>query len=321
MAGVWPNLDASDLETRVRTYLNEASANFYTQAEIWSWLSFAVKDIAQKSLCVRRAIDAVTVSGTRTVSTTAYKVMYVEYIPSTGRPFMLSKIDPLRLGHYPLQQGANHPQYWYEFSDTIGIEPLPDAIYNLRLYIADIPKMIITYQTDYSSGWTAGTGWSAGTTAVHTGSSGDLTYSTASLTPSVNHTISFLVSGVTAGATITPYIGTTAGIAISSNGYHMQNIIAPSGTPSFLFRSVGTISVDNTTILTEADYSSVSDQTELPTAWQHLLALYATYCGLMKDRRYQNAQLLENIYNNEIVYLRYNIVENIPNGLNDIKYL
>lgn len=65
MAGTYPNLDASDLETRVRTYLNEVTQDFYTQTEIYRWLSIAAKDIAQKSMCVRRILDAVTTASTK----------------------------------------------------------------------------------------------------------------------------------------------------------------------------------------------------------------------------------------------------------------
>lgn len=219
MAGTWPNLDASDLETRVRTYLNEVTADFFTQAEIWRWLSVAAKDTAQKTLCIRRILDAVTVNATRNVVTNAYKVLHVEYVPASGRAIMLTKVDPLRLGHYPVN-GAT-PQYWYEFGANIGIEPIPDAVYNLRLYVADLPKMYLI------------------------------------------------------------------------------------GAP---------------TTLVEADFANTTDQTELPTAWQHLLALYATHGGLTKDRKYGPAQMLEAIYNNELAYLRQAIVEVIPDGRNGLKY-
>jgi hypothetical protein len=219
MGGTWPNLDAQDLEDRARSYLCEVTASFFSQAEIWQWLSASAKDIAQKTLCVRRIVDAVTITSTRNVATDVYKVLHVEYIPATGRPQMLQKIDPLRVGHYPFN-GAT-PQYWYEFGNNIGIDPLPNAVYTLKLYVADLPKM---YQ----------------------------------------------------------------------------------------------IGAPNT--LVEADFTASTDQTELPTAWQHLLALYATIGGLVKDNRDGPAQMLMNIYNNELAYLKQNMVDIIPDGKNDMKY-
>src|SRR5512145_381512 len=136
MAGTWPNLDQSDLSTRIREYINETTAGFYTDANINSWLNMAAQKTAQLSMCTQRIFDAVTVSGVRTVPHPAMKVAFVEYVPSDGsRPTMLTKIDPLKLNHFPLSGTA--PQYWYEFGEYIGIEPLPNAAYILNLYAVD----------------------------------------------------------------------------------------------------------------------------------------------------------------------------------------
>lgn len=136
----FPNMEASDLEGRVRTYLNDTGSNFFSQQEIYNWLTIAAKDIAQKTTCVRRILSAQTTSGVREVSFSAYKVFHVEYLNST-RNLMLTKIDPLRLGHYNID--GTTPQYWYEIDGEIGIEPIPDDTYNLRLYVADMPKMFV----------------------------------------------------------------------------------------------------------------------------------------------------------------------------------
>lgn len=327
MTGTWPNLDSSDLETRVRTYLNEVQADFYTQAEIWRWLSVGAKDIAQKTLCVRRILDAVTVNATRNVSTSAYKVMHVEYIPATGRATMLTKIDPLRLGHYPVN--GTTPQYWYEFGSTIGIEPLPDTAYNLRLYVADLPKMQhSTFPiTAWNTLWTgSGTGtWSNGAASnAYTGTgvqAGIDTYSTA-LVASTNYTFIITVSGVTTcGLVITA--GGTASPSMTTAGVHAVNLTT-GGTTSLTLTATttatGGLTVDDLYILKEADFAATTDQTELDPAWQHLLALYATYSGLMKDRKYGPAQMLGSIYANELAYLRQAVVEVIPDGRNSMKY-
>ncbi len=329
MAGTWPNLDASDLETRVRTYLNEVTADFYTQADIWRWLSVGAKDIAQKTLCVRRILDAVTTTSTRNVTTNAYKVMHVEYIPASTRAVMLTKIDPLRLGHYPINGTA--PQYWYEFGSAIGIEPLPDATYNLRLYVADLPKMqYATYPiTNWSSGWTAtGTGtWSHGASVnAYTGTTGQAGIDTANpaiLVTSTNYTFTITVSGVSnCGVTITA--GTVVSPTFNTAGVHSFTCTTASTAlvlTATMTGASGGLTVDDLYILKEADFAAVGDQIELPSTWQHLLALYATYSGLTKDRKYGPAQMLESIYNNELVYLRQNVIEVIPDGRNAMKYL
>lgn len=332
MGGTWPNLDASDLETRVRTYLNEATADFYAQAEIWRWLSIGAKDIAQKTLCIRRVLDAVTTASTRNVTVNAYKVLHVEYIPSSGRSRMLTKIDPLRVGNYPnVTPGTEGtPLYWYEFGGSIGIDPIPAAGYNLRLYVADLPKMQhSTFPlTNFSSGWTsAGTGaWANDATDASfsgtTGQSATNTWGTA-LVASTNYTITLTVSSLSA-ATLTVKAGNVdSGVTISSNGVHTVTITT-SNTDSIVLTGAstgtGTINVDNIYLLKEADFAATSDQTELPTAWQHLLALYSAHKGLLKDKKYGPAQMLEQIYRNEFDYLRQVIVEVIPDGRSALKY-
>lgn len=329
MAGTWPNLDASDLETRVRTYLNEVTADFYTQAEIYRWLSIAAKDISQKTLSTRRILDAVTITSTRNVATSVYKVLHVEYIPSSGREQMLTRIDPLRAGHYPTNGTA--PQYWYEFGTNIGIDPVPDAAYKLRLYVADLPKMQFSVYpiSNFGTAWTAtGNTWTNATTAGYAGTSGQSgtnRYETA-LVAATNYTFTCSVTLATQ-ASLVIQAGTAQSPSITTNGIHAVNILSGvggAGTALTLAASVtgtaGTISVCDLYILKEADYGTAADQTELSTAWQHLLALYATYGGLTKDRKYGPAKMLESIYSNELAYLRQSIVEVIPDGKNDLKY-
>lgn len=315
MSGTWPNLDLGDLETRIRTYINEGVASFYTDAEIDRWVSVAVKDIAQKSGCVRRILDAQTANGVRTVDFNAYKVHHVEYIPSSGRSQMLQQITPLQTGHFPMNGTA--PQYWYEFGEQIGIDPKPDATYNLRLYVTDIPKQVI--ENGYvQAEWTAGTGWTSGASStVHTGaSSGDVTY-TGTLVTATNYTVVFTASGFANAGTLQPYFGSTAGISVTANGIHMQTAVM-NGT-SFKFTASNDVTVDDIWIFKEDDFDADTELSELPSAWQHLIVLFATAQALYKDKKLSPGAMLETIYNNELMYLRQNIVEIIPDGRNEIK--
>jgi hypothetical protein len=304
---------ASALETRVRTYLNEVTAHFYTQAEIWKWLSVAAKDISQKTLCCRRILTAATGgNNVRQVTTNAFKVRNVEYVPSTGRPKMLAKIDPLQIGHYPVT-GAT-PQYWFEHKN-IGIEPLPDAIYNLRLYVADVAKLKTT--TDLDVNWTAGARWTLGDTAIHAGASSTLTY-TAGISSGANYSFEFKVTGIGAGATLKIAAGTVEGSSVTVNGHHTQNIVA-NGT-TLVLTGVGTLTIDNFTIYKEAAISAGTQEYELGGEWDHNLALYATYSGLIKDKLYVPAMMLMSIYGNEFEFIRQNIFEVIPDGRDAMVY-
>lgn len=311
MAGTWPNLDSADLLTRIRTYLNEATAKFYTDAEIYLYMSVAVKDIAQRTLCIKRIISAKTSASTRTVSTNAYKVIHVEYVPSSGRPVMLPKIDALKIGNQTTTGTA--PQYWFEDGNTIGIEPLPDGVYSLRLYVADIPKIVV--ESAYAQAdWSGGTGWSVGSSsASHTGTSaGDLTYS-GTIVDATNYTVEFTISGVGTGGTITPYFGSTAGSAITYNGVNGQTAVT--NATSFKFNGNNSITISDIRIYKEADLSATNTQTELPPAYQHLVVVYSVIMGLAKDLRLNPAKMLDTLFNSETLYLKQNISDIIPDGI------
>lgn len=300
---------ASNLETRVRTYLNEVTANFYTQAEIWRWLSNCAREISQKTLCVRRSLTTSTGgNGVREVSINAYKTMHVQY--STK---MLGYIDPLQLGRYPFT--GTVPQYWYESGSSIGIEPLPDAIYSLKVYVADVAKLVADSPwTD----WTAGARWVVGDSVIHSGASSDLTL-TAGVTSGKNYTFEFQVTGIGTSSTLLLTAGTLEAPTISTNGWHVQSII-PNGT-TLKLTGVGDVTVDSFRIYKEADISAITDELELGEEWSNTLALYATYSGLFKDKAYSQAALLQRIYANDFEYIRQNIIDVIPDGRAELTYL
>lgn len=313
MAGTYPNLDSADLLARIRTYVNEATASFYTDAELYRYMSLAAKDIAQRTLCVRRILDAQTATSTRTVTTNAYKVIYVQYIPATGRPIFIPKIDPLRLSNYKLN--GTVPQYWYELGSVIGIEPLPDAIYNLRLYVADLPKIVVE-STYAQADWSAGTGWSAGaSSASHTGgTAGDLTY-TGTIYGATNYTIEFTVSGLGTGGIVTPYFGSAAGVEISLNGVHAQTAVTDN--VSVKFNANNAVTLSDIRIYKEADLSATETQTELSPAWQHLIVIYSTILALSRDMKVNPAAMLSTLFNSETLYTKQSIVDIIPDGIVD----
>lgn len=311
----WPNLVASDLESLVRTYLNEATARFYSQSEVYRWLSAAASDISDKASCVQRFLYRETGANVRTVETNALKAHYVEYTPVSGRSIMLTQIDPLKVGNYPLTGIV--PQYWYEYGARIGIEPLPTAVYPIRVYVSDLSKMVILSDTGFAAGWTAGAGWTVGDNAVHSGGASDLTYNT-TLTENSNYTIEFRVSGIT--GSLTPFLGAYQGATISSDGYYMESMEALGTTPAFKFSATNNVILDELYLYKEVDYSAAGDQTELASGWQHLLALYATMSGLIKNKEQAAAQLLMTIYSNELAYMKQNLINITPSGRDDLVY-
>jgi hypothetical protein len=120
---------------RVRDILNENTASFWTDTEINYWINDGIREIAELTGCIQHIDSLITTNGIRVVSYTGYDVANVEYIPSVGDRYSLIQSDPLKDGHVSLDGTA--PQYWWVGKGVFGIEPVPDATYNLSVYIQD----------------------------------------------------------------------------------------------------------------------------------------------------------------------------------------
>jgi len=130
-----------NMRTRVRDLLNEATASFWSDALINRLLNDGERDIATKALCLQHIDSGSTTNGTRTVSTTGYRPIYVEY-SNLGLPLILPNQTGRRSGT------GTAPQKWFESGSNIGIEPLPDTTYPLNIYVADYPSSEMSANPD-----------------------------------------------------------------------------------------------------------------------------------------------------------------------------
>lgn len=123
--------------TSSRDLLNESVANFWTDTELNYWINDGIREIAEMTGCIQHIDSLTTTNGVRTVSYTGYDCLNVEYVPASGSRRSLVQSSPLQDGHN--QYDGTAPQYWWVNKGVIGIDPLPDATYNLLAYISDIP--------------------------------------------------------------------------------------------------------------------------------------------------------------------------------------
>jgi hypothetical protein len=253
-------------------------------------------------------------AGVRTIATNLYSIQTIEYKPTSGPAHALPNMDPLQLGHYKLD-GTTQPQGWYEYGHTVGIEPLPDAVYPLRLFIMDISRLII--EPEWTVDWTPGARWVVGDTAIHTGASSDITYKTP-VTNGGNYTLEFQVTAIDPAATLLITGGSVEGALIPDARWHMQNII-PNGI-TLKLTAVGDLTIGALTIYKEGEISAGTDRFDLGPEWNHSLALYATYNGLLKDRRQDAAIMLMSMYSGEFDYMFTNVVAMSPDVAKAMTY-
>jgi len=124
------------IRTRIRDILNESTAAFWTDSELDYWINDGIREIAELTGCVQHIDALVTTNGVRTVAYTGHDVAAVEYKPASGTRVALAQAEPLRDGHGRYKGTA--PQFFWTGKGVIGIDPLPDAAYNLDVYINDV---------------------------------------------------------------------------------------------------------------------------------------------------------------------------------------
>lgn len=122
-------MNRGEMRTEVRYLLNESTAAFWTDTEIDNWLDQGQRDIAVKALCIESTGSITTAAGTREYSYTGLKCAACEYNNKT-----LVAIPIKQIGHRTIN-GVT-PQYWYEYNGKIGVDPLPDAVYSIKTYLA-----------------------------------------------------------------------------------------------------------------------------------------------------------------------------------------
>lgn len=129
---------------RTRDLLNEATALFYTDAQIQRWANDAVRELAAIGQCIQHIDSMNTTNGQRSVSVSGHKVEYIEYV-ADGKGLL--KIKPKQIGKFPFN--GTSPQYWFEMGNTtVNMDPIPDATYALNGYVVDYPAVEMSANTD-----------------------------------------------------------------------------------------------------------------------------------------------------------------------------
>ncbi len=139
----WPSL--LDIRTRQRSLLAEATAALWADTELDRYANDAEWDVAIKTGCIENIDPVQTTSGSPFVAYSGLRVKYVEYVPGAGTPRGLVRIHPRQIGS--LMTDAE-PAYWFPWGRFVVIIPVPSQVYNLNLYVADYPAVLMSATTD-----------------------------------------------------------------------------------------------------------------------------------------------------------------------------
>lgn len=149
-------LTLTQLRTEVRAILNEATAAFYTDAQIDFWLQHGARDISLKTRCFESQATITVVASTLSYAqpTDCFHVFSV-FNAATG--LALTKIAPNKMGHITETATAAIPLYWFHFNELIYLTPLASGGSTLTVLYAqttetvtDIPDQFRWMLIDYA---------------------------------------------------------------------------------------------------------------------------------------------------------------------------
>jgi len=124
---------SSTIITNARYHLNEATASFWSDAELLVWVNEGTKDIVARTRCLESSESVTLLENTVEYALTGpyLDVSTVVYIDRNGVKKGLVKKNPQSIGH----SNDVVPLWWYEWNGSVGVFPALDLITDANLAI------------------------------------------------------------------------------------------------------------------------------------------------------------------------------------------
>ena len=149
-------LTLAQLRTEVRAILNEATAAFYTDAQLDQFLQHGARDISMKTRCFETDATIAVVASTLSYAEPT-GALYVHAVLNATTGIALTKISPNKMGHIVDTATAAVPLYWFHFNEKIWLTPIASGSVTLTVLYAqttetvtDIPDQFRWMLIDYA---------------------------------------------------------------------------------------------------------------------------------------------------------------------------
>jgi len=103
---------------------------FFADDTLRAYINMAICVIAELTGSRRGVSQIEFLNGYRLASIVKHKIIALEY-----NGVALMKIIPSQISHVPIN--GSQPQYWFEYGNYVGIEPIPNDDYTLTMYSID----------------------------------------------------------------------------------------------------------------------------------------------------------------------------------------
>ena len=137
----------TELEEYARQQYNAVGDTFYSQSELLRHMFAAQMELATEAKIIRRVYTASTVASTQEYAkpSNSHSIKRITYDNVKLAPITMVEDDALKFGSTSTITGT--PAYYYEWGDSIFLEPTPAAVGTLKIYSYDMPQTVTATST------------------------------------------------------------------------------------------------------------------------------------------------------------------------------
>ena len=137
----------------VRNQCAETSVEFWTENEIYSLMSIAEKQIAQRIGNIEAKTSLTTTTSTKTysiASSVSGIITRLTYDTYRLEGININEIDTVEGKAYGGVTIIGQPEYYYRYGDTLGFSPTPDSSHTVDIYYRATPVTVTTSSTAFT---------------------------------------------------------------------------------------------------------------------------------------------------------------------------
>lgn len=124
-----------EIKALILQEFNEPSSGCLSDTELFAAINDGYKDVASKTGCIENILSLSTITNVHRIKYTGNCVTDIQY--ST-----LGVISSDTIGHNPLD--GTTPQKWFQWGNEVIIDPVPDAVYSLSVFVDGLPSAQIS---------------------------------------------------------------------------------------------------------------------------------------------------------------------------------
>lgn len=137
-----------DLVTFIRQQYNAVGDNFFSDAEIYSLIYAGCMELSRQTRCIRRVYTTSTVASQQeyTRPTNTVMIKRITYNGNKLYPVTMREDDSLTMSN-STTTATGTPQYYFEWSDSIYLRPVPSGVGTLKIFSINQPQAITSAST------------------------------------------------------------------------------------------------------------------------------------------------------------------------------